>query len=130
MSTTTINSANGKSTTVQKNILAILVRTRLFPPPGVRLVCDTLKCTTFQALWAYRICVRGQKCNSCKEATNCCGKCAKQRICDEYLLRKKRCKCVAKKYCVRCKKISVQKSCSECEKMPPKCNSESKSFIL
>ena len=50
MSTSIINFAASKSTTVQKGIQAILVKRRLWPPGGVRLVCDTLKCTTCQAL--------------------------------------------------------------------------------
>ena len=129
MSTTTTNPPTGKSTKVQKEIQAILVKRRLWPKGGVRLVCDTLKCSTCQAFSICGICVHGKKYNSSKEAKNCSGKCTKQRICDECLLRKEGCEYVAKKYCSRCKRISVQKSCFECEKMPPKCNSESKSFI-
>ncbi len=46
MSTITINFANGKSTAVQKIIQAILVERKLWPSEDVRLVWDTLKCTT------------------------------------------------------------------------------------
>ncbi len=120
ISTTTINSATGKSTTVQKKIQAILVERGLWPSERVRLVFDKLKCTTCQALSICGICVTGRKCNSCKEAKNYSRKYTKQSICDTCLLQKERCECVAKKYCARCKKISIQKSCSEYEKMPPK----------
>ncbi len=99
MSTTIINSATGKSTTIQKGIQAILVERGLWPPKEVRLVYDTLKCTACQTLSTCGICLRGRKCNSCKEAKNCSGKCTKQRICDVYLVWKERCECVAMKYC-------------------------------
>ncbi len=107
MSTTSINFVTGKSTTVQKGIRAILVERGLWPPGRVRLVCETLKCTTCQTLSTCGVCVRGRKCNSYKEAKNCSGKCTKQRIFDACLLRKKRCECVAKQYCVRYKEINI-----------------------
>ena len=128
MSTTSINPVTGNSTTVQKRIQAILMERGLWPPGGVRLVCEILKCTTCQTLSKCGGCIRGQKYNSCKEAKICSRKCTKQRICDAYVLRKERCECVLKQYCVQCKEISIQKSYSECEKMPPKCTSESRFF--
>ena len=128
MSTTLINPGTGNSTTVQKEIQAILVERGLWPPGDVRLVCETLKCIICQTLSTYGVCIRGRKCNSCREAKICCGKCTKQRICDKCVLQKEHCECVSKQYYVRCKEISIQKSCSEYEKMPPKCTSESKFF--
>ncbi len=129
MSTPNINYATDKSTKVQKGIQAILVERRLWPPGRVRLVYNTLKCKTCQALSTCGICVHAQKFNSCKEVKYCSGKWTKQRIYDKCLLQKARCECMTKKYCAQYKKIRVQKSCSKCEKMPLKCNSESKTFI-
>ena len=129
MSITNINSTNGTSITVQKKIQAILVGRKLWPSGGVRLVYDTLKCTTCEAFSTRGICVRSRKCNSCKEAKNCSGKCIKLRICEISPLWKEHCECLWKKYCARCKEINVQKFYYECEKIPPKCNLESESFI-
>lgn len=100
MSITSINPVTGNSTTVQKGIQAILVERGLWPPGGVRLVCETLKCTNCQTLNTCDVCVRGQKCNSCKEVKICSGKCTKQRICDACVLRKERCECVSKQYSI------------------------------
>ena len=80
MSTTSINPVTGKSTIVQKGIQVILVERGLWPSGGVRLVCEILKCTTCQTLSTCGVCIRGRKCNSCKEAKNCSGKCTKQRM--------------------------------------------------
>ncbi len=77
MSTTNINSAFGKSTTVQKGIKAILVERRLWPLWEVQLVCDILRCTTCQALSTFGICVNCWECNSCNKAKISSGKCTK-----------------------------------------------------
>ena len=123
MSTVVVNPSTGQSRIVQKGIQAVLVEGELWPQKGVRLECENLKFITCQTLATCGICVRGRKCESCKEVKNYSGKCTKQRICDACLLRKERCQCVTKKYCNRCKEISIQKSCFECDKNLPKCSS-------
>lgn len=125
MSTVIVDSLTGQSTILQKGIQAVLVERGLWPQGGVRLECEKPKCSNCQTLTICRICVRGRKCDSCKEAKEHSGKCTKRRICDACNLRKERCQCITKIYCTRCKEISIQKSCVECEKNPPKCSSES-----
>ena len=120
------NSATGQSALVQKGIQAVLVERGLWPPGGVRLECEKPKCATCQLLTTCTVCVKGRKCDSCKEAKDHSGHCTKQRICDACDLRKRRCQCVTKIYCTRCKEITLQKSCLECEKIPPKCTSNGK----
>lgn len=124
MSAVITNPLTGQSTTTQKGIQAVLVERGLWPQGGVRLECEKPKCTNCQTLTTYRICVRGRKCDSCKETRQHSGKCTKQRICDACNLRKKRCQCITKIYYTRYKEISLQKSCLECGKKPPKCSSE------
>ena len=96
------------------------------PQGGVRLDCEKPKCTNCQTLKKCRICVFGRKCDSCKETRPYSEKCAKQRIYDEFNLWKERWKWITKTYCIRCKEISLQKSCLDCEKNLPKCSSENK----
>ena len=112
MSTISINLVTGNSTTIQKGIPTILMEKSLWPLGGVRQVCETLKCTTCQTLSTCGVCVRGRKCNFCKEAKICSGKCTKQLICDACILRKEHCEYMSKQYYVQCKEISIQKSCS------------------
>ena len=126
MSTVNTDPITNKSTIIQKGIQAVLVERGLWPQGGVRLEYEKPKCTNCQTLTTCRVCVRGRKCDSCKESKQHSGKCTKQRICDAFVLRKENCQCITKVYCTRCKEISLQKSCTDCEKIPPKCTSESK----
>lgn len=118
------NPITGQSTQVQKGIQAVLAERGLWPHKGVRLACERPKCTSCQAFTTCIICVKGQRCDSCKKARNHSGNCTKQRICDACDFRKKQCQCVTKKYCLCCKEISLQKSCLECNKIPPRCTLE------
>ena len=67
---------------------------------------------------------------SVKKPKTAIKKCIKQWICNLRVLRKERCDYVAKNYFTQYKKISIQRSCSEYEKISPRCNSENKFFIL
>ena len=124
------NLTTGQSSNVQKGIQAILVERGLWPVKGVRLSCDQPKCANCQSLATYTLCVKGNKCDLCKETKEHSGRYTKHRICDECDNRKIRCQCITKKYCTRCKEIILQKSFIECEKMPPKYTSESKFFYF
>lgn len=107
MSTMVTNPTTGQSYFIQKGIQAILTERGLWPQGGVRLECKKPKCTNCQTLTTCRICVRGRKCESYKEAKQHSRKCTKQRICDACNLRKERCQCITKVYCARCKEITL-----------------------
>lgn len=126
MPTVITNLFTGQSTTIQKGIQAVLVERGSWPQGEVRLECKKPKCTNCQTLTTCRICVRCRKCDSCKKIRQYSEKCIKQRICDSYNFRKERYQCITKIYCTRCKEISLEKSCLECEKNPPKCSLENK----
>lgn len=120
----------------------MLLERGLWPSKGIRLECEKPKCATCQSFSICNMCIKGRKCDSCKKGANVI--CVKRlRIIvvivqnNVYVIHtifeKKRCQCVTKKYCTRCKEISLQKSCLECEKIPPKCTSEGQylfEFIL
>lgn len=109
---------------VQKGIQKVLEERNLWPEKGLKLECDKPKCFSCEELATCTACVRGRKCESCKEEKQPhSGDCTKQRICDACDRRKKRCQCVQKKYCTRCKEKSLHKSCDECNKLPSKCTS-------
>lgn len=102
-----INPTTGQSFQVQKGIQAVLVERRLWPFKGVRLECEKPKCNTCHSFSTCTLCIKGRKCDSCKEAKDHSGHYTKQHICDACDLRKKRCQCFTKKYCTRCKEISL-----------------------
>lgn len=118
------NSATGNPVQIQKGIQLVLEERGLWPQKGLKLECDKPKCHSCEEMIACTLCVRGRKCNSCKEEREPhSGNCSKQRICDACNRRKERCQCVQKQYCTRCKEKNTRKSCEECEKLPPKCTS-------
>ena len=130
MHTLVDNPTNGQSQKIQKGVQAILDERGLWLAKGVCLSCDQPKCANCQTLATCMACVKGRKCDPCKKTKEHSGRCTKQRLCDAYDNRKIRCQCITKKYCTQCKEITSQKNCLECEKMIPKCTSESKFFFI
>ena len=115
-----------KVNSVQKGIQAILIKRGLWPQGGVRLECDKPKCSMCQAFAKCTSCKKGKSYDLCKQTKECSGNYIKQCICDAFDLRKRRCQCTTKQYYTWCKDINLQKLCSECEKISPKCTSEGK----
>lgn len=111
---------------VQKGIQKVLEERNLWPSEGLKLNCDKPKCSNCQAISNCRLCVKGKRCESCIQPKIHSGKCDKSRICDECVRRKDCRSCTLKTYCIRCKEHRSQKSCLDCERMPPKCSSSGK----
>ena len=124
------NLTTGQSNRVQKGIQAILEERGLWPKKRLRLSYDQPKFANCQSLTTCTVCVKGRKCEPCKETKEHKGRFTKQRVCDTCDNRKSRCQCVTKKYCVQCKEITLQKNCIKCEKISSKCATESKFFNL
>ena len=119
-----INPTTGQLFQVQKRIQAVLVERGLQPFKGVRLECEKPKCTTCQFFSTWTVCIKRRKYDTCKKAKDHSSHCTKQHIYDACDLQKKSCQCVIKKYCIRCKEISLLKLCLECAKISPKCTLE------
>ncbi len=73
MSTVITDPLTGQSTTIQKDIQAVLVERGLWPQEGVRLECEKPKCTNYQTLTRCRICVRGRNAILVKKQSNIVG---------------------------------------------------------
>lgn len=115
---------------VQKRIQMVLEEWNLWPDTGLKLMCDKLKCSSCQEVSTCKLCTKGKRCESCIKPKVHSGKCDKSRTCDECVRRKERCQCVPKEYCTRCKERGNEKTCLDCEKMPPKCSSLGKYFFF
>ena len=68
ISTVTMDFVTGKSSTIQKEIQAILIEKGLLLQSEIWLVCKMVKCIICQSFGTSGICVCGQKCDLCKEA--------------------------------------------------------------
>lgn len=68
MSTIITDPITNKSSFIQKGTQADLVERGLWPQGGVRLEYEKPKCTNCQTLITCQICIRGRKCDSCKES--------------------------------------------------------------
>ena len=77
-----IHPTTSQSFQVQKGIQAVLLERGLWPSKGVRLECEKPKCATCQSFSICNVCIKGRKCDSCKEVKDHSGHCTKQRICD------------------------------------------------
>ena len=73
MPTVITDPLTGQSTTIQKDIQAVLVERGLWPQEGVRLECEKPKCTNYQTLTRCRICVRGRNAIFVKKQSNIVG---------------------------------------------------------
>ena len=110
---------------VQKGIKNVLQERGLWPDKGLLLECPKPKCDSCQDMVDCRMCVKGTRCESCKEKKQHSGKCSPQRSCDECVRRKERCQCARKEYCPRCSERRTRK-CVACEDLPPRCTSTGK----
>ena len=113
---------------VQKGIQKVLQERGLWPDKGLLLECPKPKCASCQDMIDCRLCIKGTRCDWCKEKKKHSGKCSSQRLCDDCVLRKERCQCVRKEYCPRCSERRTGK-CPTCEDLPPKCSSNSKLLL-
>ena len=77
------NTATGNPVQIQKRIQLVLEERGLWPQKGLKLESEKPKCRSCEEMIACTLCVRGQKCNSCKEEKEPhSGICSEQRICD------------------------------------------------
>ncbi len=76
----TENPITCKATKVQKGIQAILEERGLWPVKGVRLSCEQPKYTNCQSLSTCTVCVKGRKCEACKETKEHSGRCTNKRL--------------------------------------------------
>ena len=104
---------------VQKGIKIVLQERGLWPESGLLLECKKPKCDTCKGMADCQMCVKGTRCESCKEVKQHSGNCSSKRQCDECVRRKERCQCVRKEYCPRCSEMRTKK-CVVCEDLPPK----------
>jgi len=114
----------GQSKRVQKGIQMVLEERGLWPNTGLNLECSKPKCGPCQEAVNCKVCIKGTRCDSCKEKKVHSGKCGQTRVCDACQQRKARCCCVPKQLCFRCEEIQKVK-CADCESLPPKCSSTS-----
>ena len=116
--------ATGALIHVQKGIQQVLEERKLWPRSGLNLECPKPKCATCLDIATCKKCIKGIRCDSCKEKkVHSSNKCAVGRLCDECERQKARCQCVPKQFCKRCQ--SKQKGkCQDCESLPPKCDSD------
>lgn len=115
---------------VQKRIQIVLKEQNLWPSGGLKLSCDKPKCSNCQAVSICKLCIKGKQCKSCMRPKVHSGKCDKACTCDGCVSRRNQCQYVPKQYCIHCKEYRNQKSCLDCDKMPPKCSSSGMCFYF
>ena len=125
------NPSTGTVIQVPKGIQRVLEERKLWPSNGLLLECPKQRCSKepCQNSLKCKVCVKGSRCQSCKEKKVHSGACTPKRICDNCYRRKQRCGCVQKKACDPCKKRQTE-GCKDCDSLPPKCNSESQSLFF
>jgi hypothetical protein len=128
------NKANPSTRTViqvPKGIQRVLEERKLWPSNGLLLECPKQRCSKepCQNSLKCKVCVKGSRCQSCREKKVHSGACTPKRICNNCYRRKQRCGCVQKKACDPCKKRQTE-GCKDCDSLPPKCNSESQSLFF
>ena len=116
----------GQPKRVQKGIQRVLEERGLWPNTGLNLECSRPKCGPCQEVINCNMCIKGIRCDSCKEKKVHSGKCGPTRVCDACQQRKARCRCVPKRRCPRCEDMRKLK-CADCESLPPKCSSNGQS---
>lgn len=75
MHTLVKNPTNGQSQKIQKGVQVILDEQGLWLAKGVCLSCDQPKCAKCHTLATYTVCVKGCKCDFCKETKKHSGRC-------------------------------------------------------
>ena len=86
----------GEKTRVQKGIQRVLEERGLWPDTGLRLEYAKPKCPECQDMSSCRMCVKGNRCASCKEKRQHSGDCSSQQVCNARIQPKERCRCVRK----------------------------------
>ena len=111
---------------LHKGIQKVLEERKLWPSKGMLLECPRQRCSKepCQNSLRCKACIKGSRCQSCREKKVHSGNCTPKRIRDSCYRRKERCRCVQKKTCESCKKRQ-REGCKDCDALPPKCNSES-----
>lgn len=109
----------------QKGIQRILEERCLWPEHGLRLECPKPKCFNCEAAANCKICVKGIRCDTCKEPKSHSSVCSKARKCDSCAHKAEICSCTSKEYCAVC--LLRKGKCIDCEDLPPKCSSNSES---
>lgn len=121
-----VDPSSGQQTRTQKGVERVLKERGLWPAGGLNIECSKPKCFDCQAVADCKICIKGTRCDSCKKPkVHSNARCTSARNCDACVERKKLCTCVPKTYCPRCTDYKAAGKCEECEKMPPKCSSDS-----
>lgn len=111
---------------VPKGIQRVLEERKLWPSNGMILECPRKKCSKerCQNLLKCKGCIKGSRCESCKEKKVHSGTCTPKRICDNCHGRKERCRCVPKQTCAPCR-TRLREGCKDCDSLSSKCTSES-----
>jgi hypothetical protein len=111
----------GNPVRIQKGVERVLRERGLWPAGGLNLECSKPKCHGCKSISTCQVCIKGVTCDSCKQEKIHSTTCTTSRACDACIERQKRCACVPKKYCPTC--------AADCEKLPPRCTSESESIL-
>jgi hypothetical protein len=119
-----LNVPGAEITWIPKGLKRVLQERGLWPEQGLLLQCDRPKCSDCTTAENCKVCVKGTRCNSCREAKqHSNNSCKPNRKCDGCVARKERCTCIKKKKCPRCQAIRAAGKCEACELLPPRCTS-------
>ena len=108
-------------TLCQKKIQWVLVEQGLWPFLSLNLKCAKPQCFNCKAQANCKLCVKDIRSNSCKtpkvytDTINC----TTNQKCDKCIQREAQCKCVSKKYCLKCTR--AKSKYRDCKDLPSKC---------
>ncbi len=87
---------------IPKEIQKVFTKRGLWPATGLNLECPKPKCYNCQMMADFNLCIKGTKCQTCKEKNDHSANCGSGRKCNACVARKENCECVNKQYCIRC----------------------------